>query len=183
MRTRFLRLAITASVILLAILLQAGDIKQETKNDAPSRAEAPFEVDRRDGRAGDSGSTAASASTTEVMVTAVVDGDTIDLVNGDRVRLIGIDAPERGEDYYDEAKTELAALVLHTTVTLERDVSDKDRYGRLLRYVYVDGTLINLTMVRKGHARAFRYAPDTRHATEFAEAERVAREAELGMWP
>ncbi len=68
----------------------------------------------------------------------VIDGDTIVIEGGHHVRYIGIDASERDEPLYREAKEANGALVKGKTVRLERDVSDRDRYGRLLRYVYED---------------------------------------------
>ena len=76
-------------------------------------------------------------------MTYIVDGDTIDVEIGGatyRVRYIGIDTPERGDCYFDEAKDKNAELVLGQYVRLVKDVSETDRYGRLLRYVYVGQT-------------------------------------------
>ena len=72
-------------------------------------------------------------------MTSVVDGDTVDLDNGERVRLVGIDAPEKGTCGADEATTALSEMVLGQEVTLEPSDEDRDRYGRLLRYVVVNG--------------------------------------------
>ena len=80
------------------------------------------------------------------LVTNVVDGDTIDVsINGTefRVRYIGMDTPEIGEPCYQQATAYNSQLVLGKTVILERDVSETDRFGRLLRYVYVDDTFVN----------------------------------------
>ena len=73
----------------------------------------------------------------EVRVTEVIDGDTIK-VGYKSVRLIGINAPETNEPCYEEAKEMLKELVEHKKVRMEKDVEDRDDYGRLLRYVYVD---------------------------------------------
>ena len=67
-------------------------------------------------------------------------------------------------------------------VTLELDTSEKDRFGRLLRFVYADGILVNAELVREGYARAKAYPPDTRYADCFAALEQEAREAKRGMW-
>ncbi|MEA1048408.1 thermonuclease family protein [Lamprobacter modestohalophilus] len=118
-------------------------------------------------------------------VSRVVDGDTIrvDLAGIDEpVRLIGIDTPERGECFYDEATVRLSDLVLGTNVQLEQDVSDRDRYDRLLRYVYLNGDDINYRMVREGYAKAAEYPPDTAHAQSFAYAEMLAKRDGLGRW-
>ncbi len=102
----------------------------------------------------------------------LVDGDAIDvLINGQeyRVRYIGIDTPEkvhptRGEEPYGrEASGRNQELVLGETVYLKKDVSETDRYGRLLRYVWLnDETLVNAVLVAEGHAQASTYPPDVK---------------------
>ncbi|MCA9966666.1 MAG: thermonuclease family protein [Anaerolineales bacterium] len=101
-------------------------------------------------------------------VTNIVDGDTID-VNLDgqivRVRYIGIDTPEYNEQCGSEATQANASLVAGRTVRMVKDVSETDRYGRLLRYVYVGNLFINAELVRQGLAIPVRYPPDTSQAT------------------
>jgi micrococcal nuclease len=121
-----------------------------------------------------------------VAVVRVVDGDTIVVAlggaRGTKVRLIGIDTPERDECLYRAATERMRALVEGRSVKLVRDVSQTDRYGRLLRYVY-DGTRsINATMVSEGFATAATYPPDVVHAPEFVALERKARLAGRGLW-
>jgi endonuclease YncB( thermonuclease family) len=90
-----------------------------------------------------------------VSVTEVTDGDTIVVSGGVRVRLIGIDTPERGQCGFHEASDALEALIGGRRVVLAAGArDDSDRYGRLLRYVEADGTDLNLEMVRRGHAIA-----------------------------
>ncbi|MDI6885900.1 MAG: thermonuclease family protein [archaeon] len=72
--------------------------------------------------------------------------------NGDKVRLLGINTPEKGQPYYEEATNRLKELIEGKTVTLEKDIEDKDQYERLLRYIYIDDTFVNLEMVREGYA-------------------------------
>jgi endonuclease YncB( thermonuclease family) len=96
-----------------------------------------------------------------VLVTQVVDGDTITVEGGQQVRLIGIDAPERDEDCYAEAKENLKSRILHKEVDLEKDITDKDQYGRSLRYVWLGNKLVNAEIVRAGVAIAKSYPPDT----------------------
>ena len=86
------------------------------------------------------------------VVVNVVDGDTLDLDNGERVRLVGIDTPERGECGYDEATMVLASMVLNQAVTLEPSDEDRDKYGRLLRYVVVNGVDAGGQMLTQGYA-------------------------------
>ncbi|MEK6856535.1 MAG: thermonuclease family protein, partial [Nanoarchaeota archaeon] len=103
-------------------------------------------------------------------VTNAVDGDTFDFGNNERVRMSGINTPETGECYYKEAKEKLAELILHKEIYLERDRSDKDKYERLLRYVYVNETglvFVNGILVEEGYARVYdKYKSDTKRYDE-----------------
>ncbi len=123
-----------------------------------------------------------------ITVTRVIDGDTIELANGRRVRYIGIDTPETVdprkpvECYGREAKAENERLVLGKKVRLEKDVSETDRYGRLLRYVYVEDVFVNDYLVRYGFAHAVTYPPDIKLQERFQEAQREARENNRGLW-
>lgn len=119
------------------------------------------------------------------LVVRVIDGDTIDVeIDGRvrRVRYIGIDSPERERPGYREATAANARLVEGQRVRLEKDVSETDDYGRLLRYVYVDALLVNEELIVQGWARAVTIPPDTRFARRFIELERRARQAGVGLW-
>ena len=118
------------------------------------------------------------------LVIEVIDGDTIIIEGGYRVRYIGIDTPEidDGEPFGMEALEANQELVEGKIVRLERDVSQTDKYGRLLRYVYVDGIFVNAELVRLGLAEAKAYSPDTKYQEDLEELEREAREAGRGMW-
>jgi micrococcal nuclease len=123
-------------------------------------------------------------------VLKITDGDTIRVDRGhgsEPVRYIGIDAPEPGEPGGAEATARNAALVKKgAEVVLERDVSDVDRFDRLLRYVWLhEGdtwTLVNLQLIRDGVARAAAYPPDVMYRGVFADAQAVAEGAKLGVW-
>jgi micrococcal nuclease len=115
-------------------------------------------------------------------VSQIIDGDTIKLSNGDRVRLIGINSPEKEQFYYSEATDKLRELIGNGPVTLKKDVEDKDQYGRLLRYVYVNETFVNLEMVKTGYATAYTFEPNTKHSNELETAEQEAISAKIGMW-
>lgn len=97
------------------------------------------------------------------VVSRVIDGDTIDLETGERVRLLGINAPERGELYYEEARKALEDLLLEKEVVLERDEINKDQYGRLLRYVYIDDLFVSCEMVRQCYATVYIIPPNIKH--------------------
>jgi micrococcal nuclease len=127
----------------------------------------------------------------EVLVTKVTDGDTIHvtyLSRDERVRLIGVDTPEvpwyggKGECFGVEAGLFSRGRLAGRSVRLAFDTDRRDRYGRLLAYVYVRSELFNLTLVSLGYARADPVAPDTRRAAEFARAEAQARAAGRGLW-
>ena len=101
---------------------------------------------------------------------------------------IGVDTPEtvdprRPVGYFGkEASDKNKELVEGKMVKLEKDVSDTDKYGRLLRYVYVDGLFINVELVRAGYARAATYPPDIKYSALFMQAEHEARENNRGLW-
>ena len=126
----------------------------------------------------------------------VVDGDTIRVIVGgveERVRYIGIDTPELNTssaatpDPYAEAATNAnARLLAGGRLVLEKDVSERDRYGRLLRDVWIerDGawTLVNLALVADGYAQASTYPPDVKYVDALLAAQRAAREQGRGLW-
>lgn len=99
-----------------------------------------------------------------------------------RIRYIGIDAPEYNEPYYQAAKALNKSLVHGKRIRLELDKERVDRYNRLLAYVYVGDTFVNAEMVRRGYARAVRMEPNTKYADLFQQLEREAREQRRGMW-
>ncbi len=126
-------------------------------------------------------------------VVRVVDGDTIHvLVDGrrEKVRYIGVDTPETHHPtkpvqcYGVKAAAFNARLVAGERVRLVRDVEERDRFGRLLAYVYRvrDGLFVNAELARLGYARALTIAPDVRHAARFATLVREARAAGRGLW-
>jgi micrococcal nuclease len=140
------------------------------------------------------GHASAGRSDSAVEVVRVVDGDTIvaHLPGGDeRVRLIGIDTPETvdprkpvqcfGREASDRTKH---LLPPGTVIRLERDVEARDRYGRLLAYVYRqgDGTFVNLTLAQEGYAQPLTIPPNVAYADRFAAAAAEARAADRGLW-
>ncbi|MBK7919332.1 MAG: thermonuclease family protein [Chloroflexi bacterium] len=120
------------------------------------------------------------------VVTHIVDGDTIDVeINGEvyRVRYIGMDTPERGDSFFQEATDANAQLVAGQKVILVKDVSETDRYDRLLRYVYLeDGTFVNGELVRLGFAQSSSYPPDVALQEIITSLQRAAVNSGVGLW-
>ncbi|KXK08641.1 MAG: Thermonuclease precursor [Microgenomates bacterium OLB22] len=121
-------------------------------------------------------------------VVTVVDGDTIRLANGQTVRYIGINTPELNKGkglpqcFAQEATDANKRLVLGRSVRLVKDVSETDKYGRLLRYVYVGDTFVNEQLVVEGYAHASTYPPDVLFAPMFSAREQDARQQKRGLW-
>jgi micrococcal nuclease len=121
----------------------------------------------------------------EARVLQVIDGDTIEVdIDGGTyaVRYIGIDLPEPEQPGGPIATLANRQLVEGQTVRLEKDVSETDRYGRLLRYVYVGELFVNAELVRMGYARVTTYPPDVRYSQLFTQLEQQAREEGRGFW-
>lgn len=126
-----------------------------------------------------------------VKVVRVVDGDTINVeINGktEPVRYIGIDTPETVDPrkpvqcFGIEASKKNKELVEGKMVRLEKDITDRDKYNRLLRYVWVDDVFVNLILVTQGFAKSYSYPPDVEYQDLFVIAEKKAREDKLGLW-
>ena len=122
----------------------------------------------------------------EARVLRVIDGDTVVVAlnrRNRRVRYVGINTPERDEPCSDAATAANRRLVGGRTVTFVRDTEDVDRYGRLLRYIYVGDTFVNEVLVRDGFAENFVWEPNTRFADQFRALEAEARAAGRGCHP
>lgn len=133
-------------------------------------------------------STTSPMSYESVKVSRVIDGDTVELSDGRRVRYIGIDTPETGDPrrgvqcYGREAYEKNRELVEGKMVELEKDVSETDKYGRFLRYVYINNVLVNELLVEEGYAYSSSYPPDVKYQDNFLEAQKLAREENKGLW-
>ena len=101
-------------------------------------------------------------------VKRVIDGDTIQLSSGKIIRLICIDAPEINKEKGKEARDFLEKLVLNKRVRLEKDSSEKDKYGRLLRYVYIESVFVNKELVKNNYASVFRYGDNVKRCDEIS---------------
>ncbi len=134
---------------------------------------------------------AASAAALEGTVVRIVDGDTIHVKVADRiekVRYIGMNTPElhhptKGEEPGGREATEAnRRLLAGKRVRLETDVQTRDRYGRLLAYVWVGDAMVNAELVRQGYAQVMTVPPNVRHQELFVKLQREAREAGRGLW-
>lgn len=126
-----------------------------------------------------------TGSLTQALVVRVIDGDTIEaIIDGYsyKVRYIGIDTPEVSQSGYEEATMVNASLVDDKLVWLEKDVSETDKYGRLLRYIYVGELFVNAELVRLGYAQVATYPPDVKYQDLFLQLQREAKEAGRGLW-
>jgi len=127
------------------------------------------------------------AVTLKGRVIKITDGDSIHVLlkNGtkEKVRLIGIDAPEKAQKPWGTQSTKaLERLVNGQQVRLETDITARDRYGRLLACVYVGQTFVNLELMNQGAAVLLTYPPNVAHAGVFTAAQARARAAGLGVW-
>ena len=129
--------------------------------------------------------TTAAARDDVTTVSSITDGDTFRTADGTRIRIIGVDTPERGDCYFSEASAHLEDLIPPgTSIRLEHDVERTDRYGRTLAYVYRadDDLFVNLAMAADGYAQQMTIPPNVAHAEDFRVAVAEAREAQRGLW-
>ncbi len=120
-----------------------------------------------------------SSSRQPAFVSRVIDGDTIELGNGEKVRLLGVNAPEKEEIGYEEAKASLAKAIEGKNVTIES--MKKDRYERVLGYVYLNDLSVNLGMIKSGLAHVY-FLKSGRYEKLFEDAEMEAMKKEIGIW-
>ncbi len=123
-----------------------------------------------------------------VKVIRVIDGDTIEIEGGNKVRYIGIDTPETShpqkglECFGKEATNKNKELLEGKEVMIEKDVSETDKYGRLLRYVYTGDIFVNDYLVREGFAYSSSYPPDVKYQNQLLDAQKEARQENRGLW-
>src|SRR5262245_7066481 len=123
------------------------------------------------------------STTVPCTVFRVDDGDTIECERQGRVRLVGIDAPEQDQAFGHEATTRARELLpVNAVVRLETDAEQRDRYGRLLAYLWHDGSLGNSLLVRRGLAHSYHHPPNLRYARWIDGAEARASATNQGLW-
>lgn len=115
-------------------------------------------------------------------VTFVINGDSFTVEGGTQVRLIGVDAPQRGEPHYEEARDFLISLIYEEDVLLEADIDDRDKYKRDLRYVYIDDVFVNEKVLAEGLATQLTIPPNIRYVDLLRSAQEKAREQKIGVW-
>ncbi len=120
-------------------------------------------------------------------VTKVIDGDTVEIADGRRVRYMGINTPEKAKCFASQATKENEQLVLNKKIRLEKDASNRDKYGRLLRYLYVTDEsgqeiFVNDFLVRQGFARVLSIPPDLKFENQFNAAADEAKFQQRGLW-
>jgi len=119
------------------------------------------------------------------MVLRVIDGDTVELKGGDRLRLLSIDTPEKGDPLYDEATMFLRQIALGRVARIEYSAKRRDKYGRLLGYLYIDSVFINRQILINGlgYLYLFKDTDIGRDETNLLlEAQRSAMKASVGLW-
>ena len=118
----------------------------------------------------------------QVQIAHVVDGDTVELADGRRVRYLGINTPEHGQPLFEEATAANQRLTEGRTAWIVLDTQPTDRYGRILAYVWVGEHFVNQELVGRGYANAYSEPPNVRFGEEILAAEQEARKAGLGLW-
>lgn len=177
---------IVGAFAVLFIAYKLGGYTKEQVQVPRSQSSSSASVSAKETKSGVDKSESAIANLAKV--TRVIDGDTIEIEGGERVRYIGIDTPETVDPrktvqcFGIESSKKNKELVEGKMVRLEKDITDRDKYNRLLRYVWIDETLANLALVQGGFAHSYSYPPDIKYQDQFVTAERQAREAKLGLW-
>jgi len=193
-----------SGIILLVTILGSGDnksnqiVEQGSQQNSPSFSQnvqnnfgQEKDIGNKDNLESEqSGQPTESIEKQELLfkVIKVIDGDTIKLENGEAVRYIGIDTPETVHPsepvqcFGKEASDKNKELVEGKLVKFEKDITDRDKYGRLLRYVWVGDLFVNDYLVREGYAYVYTYPPDVKYSEQFVWAQQEARENNRGLW-
>lgn len=185
LKTKLWKLYILPFLVVLTIMtfeqLKTSLISRQTFEEVAQNSNALSEVDQR--------------IFEQAEVAKAIDGDTIELTTGERVRYIGIDTPEtkhpqKGVQCFGrEAAARNKELVEGKKILMEKDVSDTDRYDRFLRYIYLpnpeatdEALFVNEYLVEQGYAQALTYPPDVKYNQIMLDAQRMAQEEKRGLW-
>ena len=118
----------------------------------------------------------------EWRVKSIKDGDTIILQNEEEVRYVGIDTPEKSHPYFEEAKEFNRKMVEGKRISLEYDQETRDKYFRILAYVWMESLLVNAELIKQGLAWVYTHSPNLKHRDYFCSLQRQARKAQIGIW-
>ena len=119
------------------------------------------------------------------IVKRVIDGDTVELLGGDRLRLLAVDTPEKDEPFYDRARQFLEDLTLGKAARIEYGNRRRDRYGRLLGYLYIDSLFVNKVILENGLGYLYLFKdndPNSPPVQQLLAAQRTALENKTGLW-
>ena len=176
-------LAIIIGALIIGVMIYAA-LKNSTGNQVEEQGQTDVSV------SAPATSTTQCMAPQEVLATKIVDGDTIIVEGGFNVRLLGIDADERGYPCYESASKRLEELILNKKVRLEKDITDVDQYQRCLRYIFLpaaanamageDEQNVGLQLVKEGLAIARFYEPDVKYKEEIVSAEKIAVDNKVG---
>jgi len=121
-------------------------------------------------------------SSNKAHIVDVIDGDTVEILSGKKVRLLSINAPESGNPYSVEAREKLESLIKGKDVLLKFDQEKQDYYGRLLAYIYYNNQFINQIMVKEGLAYSYIVPPNDSFEYEIELSELEAKQSRIGIW-
>lgn len=192
-------------LVLLTFFLLAGCAEENTSRDSTTKPDQNSDIEttvieedqQNPSQEGPESAENDSVDNSQVnrfngKVMNVVDGDTMDIQfeNGkeERVRLVLVDTPETKhptkpvQPFGPEASAFTKEMLTGKNVQVELDVQERDQYGRILAYVYIDGKMINELLLEKGLARVAVFPPNTRYVDEFYAIQKKAQEAKLGIW-
>ena len=187
-KVKLIKIVVPLMIIVVALLF--GII---TKDDIYAAVERGFsEKTNKTSSKTNETVTTGKISNTYFEVLKVVDGDTIQIdYNGtkERVRLIGIDTPEsvhpdenKNTENGKKASEYTKKLLTGKKVQLELDVQERDKYGRILAYVYLDGKMVNKKLLEDGYAQVATYPPNIKYVKEFLKIQEKAKEQNKGLW-
>jgi|SRR3989344_3222001 len=182
------RLILVIAAVLVSIGLFLPFFINISTNKEPVNSEGLGNAGKVSGTKIETNSSIPSVAKQLVKVTRVIDGDTIEIEGGQKIRYIGINTPETVDPqspvqcFGSEATFKNRELVEGRAILIEKDVSETDKYRRLLRYVYIGDIFVNEYLVRQGFAYASTFPPDVKYQEQLRQAEQEARQNQKGLW-